>query len=52
MKWPNGVMNVVSFWLSSSRGHWWYPFKASNTVKYLALDSYMSATASAGGIEG
>ena len=33
---PNGVMNVVKFWLSSARGYWWYPFVASMTVKYLA----------------
>ena len=45
---PNGVMNVVRSWLCSSRGHWWYPLRASNFVKILAFSSAMSATASAG----
>ena len=45
---PKGVINVVKSWLSSSRGHWWYPFLASKMVKNLALLAAMSATASAG----
>lgn len=32
LKWQNGVMKVVSSWLSSSREHWWYPFIASNLL--------------------
>ena len=45
---PNGVIKVVSNWLFSSKGHWWYPFRASSLVNTLALLAAMSATASAG----
>ena len=41
-------MKVVRSWLSGSKGHWWYPFMASKTVKNLALVAAMSATAWAG----
>ena len=44
---PNGAMNVVRSWLCSSRGHWWYPLRASNFVKILVFSSAMSAKASA-----
>ena len=43
-----GVMKVVSLRLSPSKGVWWYPLRASNMVKNLALECDMSATASAG----
>ena len=48
LKRPNGVMNVVYNWLSSSSGHWWYPFAASTTVKYLTSSAAMSAIVFAG----
>ena len=32
---PNGIINVIKTRLCLSSGHWWYPFKASITVKYL-----------------
>ena len=38
----------MSNWLSSSKGHWWYPLRASSLVNTLALCEAMSATASAG----
>ena len=47
LKRQNGVMSMVRSWLSSARGHWWYPFVESMTVKYLALLAAISATASA-----
>ena len=45
---PKGVMNVVRSWLSSSRGHWWYPLRASSFVNTFAFSEAISATACAG----
>ena len=48
LKWPNIVMKVVSVWLPTSNGQWWYGCTASISVKYLASSAAMSAIASNG----